>query len=128
MPMALLRRVQLWLPPPLLMAVIFYFSAQPDLGTGLGAIDLVMRKLVHFTEYALLCFLWWRAFSARMRPDRAALAAFLVSALYAVTDEYHQSFVGGRSGNALDVAIDSAGAALVALRLRGGARERRAAA
>jgi VanZ family protein len=45
-----------------------------------------------------------------------------------VTDEYHQSFVEGRSASALDVAIDSAGAALVALRLRGAARERRAAA
>jgi VanZ family protein len=126
--MALLRRVHLWLPPLLLMGVIFFFSAQPDLGSGLGVIDLVMRKLVHLFEYALLCFLWWRALSAQVRPDRAALAAFLVSALYAVTDEYHQSFVEGRSGNALDVAIDSAGAAVVALRVRGGARERRAAA
>jgi VanZ family protein len=127
MPMALLRRVPLWLPPLLLMAAIFFFSAQPDLDSGLGAIDLVTRKLVHLLEYALLCFLWWRAFSARVPPGRAALAAFVVSALYAITDEFHQSFVEGRSGSPLDVAIDSTGAALAALRLRSRAREQRAA-
>jgi VanZ family protein len=128
MPMALLRRVPLWLPPLLLMGVIFFLSAQPDLDSGLETIDLVTRKLVHLLEYALLCFLWWRAFSARFPPGRAALAAFVVSALYAVSDEFHQSFVEGRSGSAIDVAIDTTGAALAALRLRGGARERRAAA
>jgi VanZ family protein len=126
--MALLRRASLWLPPLLLMGVIFFLSAQPDLDSGLGTIDRVARKLAHLVEYALLCFLWWRAFSARVAPGRAALAAFVISALYAVSDEYHQSFVEGRSASALDVAIDSAGAALTALRLRSGARKRRAAA
>jgi VanZ family protein len=128
MPMALLRRAPLWLPPLLLMGAIFFFSAQPDLSSGLGTIDVVARKLVHLVEYGFLCFLWWRAFSPSASPGRAALAAFVVSALYAVTDEYHQSFVEGRSASALDVAIDSTGAALVALRLRRGAGERRAAA
>jgi VanZ family protein len=128
MRMALLRRVTLWLPPLLLMGAIYFFSAQPDLNSGLGSIDLVARKLVHLIEYALLCVLWWRAFRAGGSPGRAALAAFLVSALYAVSDEYHQSFVEGRSGSPVDVAIDSAGAALAALRLRAGARQRRVAA
>jgi hypothetical protein len=40
------------------MAVIFILSAQPHLNSGLGAIDLVGRKLAHFAEYALLAFLW----------------------------------------------------------------------
>jgi VanZ family protein len=126
--MALLRRASLWLPPLLVMGVIFLFSAQPNLDSGLGAIDLVARKIVHVAEYALLCFLWWRPFSSRVGPRRAALAAFVISALYAVTDEYHQSFVEGRSGSPVDVAIDSTGAALTALRVRSGVRRRRAAA
>jgi VanZ family protein len=122
MRMALLRRTDPWVWPLLLMAVIFFFSAQPSLDSGLGWVDLVARKAVHFAEYGLLCFLWWRALRTRMPSARAALVAFAISSLYAASDELHQSFVDGRNGNPVDWAIDSAGAALVALRLRAGAR------
>ena len=115
-------RPDLWLPPLALMGVIFALSAQPSLDSGLGAIDQIGRKLIHFGEYALLCFLWWRALASVTTPRRAALLAFLITSGYAVTDELHQTFVDGRHGNALDWLIDSAGAGLVALRL--GARER----
>jgi VanZ family protein len=125
MDMALLRRVDLWLPPLLLMGVIFFFSAQPSLDSGLGVIDLIGRKLLHFAEYALLCFLWWRLLRTQLPERRAALAAFLIASLYAATDEVHQSFVDGRNGTPVDWAIDSAGAALVALRV--GARRTAAA-
>jgi VanZ family protein len=115
MRMALLRRPDLWLPPLVLMAAIFFFSAQPSLDSGLGWIDTVGRKLVHFGEYALLCFLWWRLLRTLMPDRRAALAAFLVSIAYAATDELHQSYVDGRHGTPVDWAIDSAGAAAAAL-------------
>src|SRR5215210_3065086 len=95
-------RVQLWLPPLLLMGVIFFLSAQPSLDSGLGPIDLVGRKLIHFAEYALLCFLWWRALVTVTTPGRAALFAFLLAIAYAATDEYHQTFVEGRHGNPVD--------------------------
>jgi VanZ family protein len=112
-------RLDLWLPPLLLMGVIFFFSAQPSLDSGLGAIDLIGRKLIHFAEYALLCFLWWRALVTVTSPGRAALWAFLLASGYAIADEYHQTFVDGRHGSPLDWVIDSAGAAVVAIRLRG---------
>jgi VanZ family protein len=115
MHMALLRRTDLWLPPVLLMGLIFFFSAQPSLDSGLGWIDTVGRKLVHFAEYALLCFLWWRLLRTRLPDRRAALVAFLISSLYAATDELHQSFVEGRHGTPVDWAIDTAGAAAAAL-------------
>jgi len=118
MRVGLLRRADLWLPPFLLMGIIFLFSAQPSLDSGLGAIDFVGRKLIHFAEYGLLCFLWWRLLRTRADPGRAVLVAFLLSSLFAASDEFHQSFVEGRSATAVDWAIDSAGAALVALRLR----------
>ena len=117
MQMQLLRRIGLRLPPLVLMAVVFLLAAQPDLDSGLGLIDDVGRKLVHAVTYALLCFLCWRPLRTVMPARRAAVAAFVVSSLYAVTDEYHQSFVEGRHGTAIDWAIDSAGAALAALRL-----------
>ena len=111
-------RLDLWLPPVVLMGVIFAFSAQPSLDSGLGLADLIGRKLIHFAEYALLCFLWWRALASVTDARRAALVAFLIASGYAVTDELHQTFVDGRHGNPVDWLIDSAGAALAALRLR----------
>ncbi len=107
------------------MGVIFFFSAQPSLDSGLGVIDLVGRKLIHFAEYALLCFLWWRAFATVTSSGRAAIAAFAIASGYAVTDEVHQTFVEGRAGTPVDWAIDSAGAALVAVRMRSGRRSPR---
>src|SRR5919107_4897021 len=100
-------RLDPWAPPLLLMAVIFALSAQPDLSSGLGTIDLVGRKIVHAAEYALLCFLWWRALRTVLPHVRAVLLAFAVSVAYAATDELHQSFVEGRHGTPVDVAIDS---------------------
>jgi VanZ family protein len=114
MRVALLRRPDLWLPPLLLMGLIYLFSAQPSLDSGLGWIDTVGRKLTHFGEYALLCFLWWRFLRTAMADRRAALVALLISSLYAATDELHQSFVEGRHGTPVDWVIDTAGAAAAA--------------
>jgi VanZ family protein len=125
--MSFIRRLESWLPPLLLMGVIFFFSAQPSLDSGLGVLDLVGRKLVHVAEYALLCFLWWRAFVTVTGPGRAALAAFLVASGYAATDELHQAAVEGRTGTPVDWAIDSVGAGLMALWLRARGRTRAAA-
>jgi VanZ family protein len=124
----LARRAGLWLPPLLLMTAIFFFSSQEDLNSGLGVVDLIGRKLIHFGEYALLCFLWWRVLRDPLGSRRAALAALLVTVAYAASDEYHQSFVEGRSGSPIDWAIDSAGAALAAWRLSRAGRRREARA
>jgi VanZ family protein len=99
------------------MGLIFFFSAQPSLDSGLGWIDTVGRKLLHFSEYALLCPL-----RTGMPSARAALIALAISSLYAATDELHQSFVEGRHGTPVDWAIDTAGAAVAAYAL--GARRR----
>jgi VanZ family protein len=116
--------VSLWLPPFVLMAVIFLLSAQPDLNSGLGVIDTIGRKLVHAGEYALLCVLWWRALRTVVRPRAAAIVAVAVALAYAATDEVHQTFVHGRHGTPIDVLIDAAGAIVAAVFLR--RREERA--
>jgi VanZ family protein len=122
-----LRRPDLWLPPLALMVLIFLFSAQPSLEVGLGTPEFVLRKLVHFGEYALLSLLWWRAFEPGLGPRRAALVGFLISSGYAATDELHQTFVEDRDGNPVDWLIDSAGAGLMAILLRSGLPRRSAA-
>lgn len=106
-------------PPLALMALIFVLSAQPDLGTGLGTIDLIGRKLVHATEYGLLFVLWLRALGWR-----APWAAALIAIAYAASDELHQTFVDGRHGTPVDVLIDSVGVAVAALVLSRARRRR----
>jgi VanZ family protein len=112
------RDIGLWAPPAVLMAVIWFFSSQPDLSSGLGVLDLVGRKLIHAAEYALLCFLWFRALESCVSTRAALAAAFLIAAGYGAIDEYHQTFVAGRTGSPVDVAIDATGATIAVLLLR----------
>jgi VanZ family protein len=116
------RRLDPWLPPLILMAVIFALSAQPDLNSGLGTIDMIGRKLIHMSEYGLLCFLWWRGLRTVAPPGRALVLAFAFAVGYAVTDEFHQHFIRGRHGTPVDVLIDAAGAAVAAFVIRRRAR------
>jgi len=91
-----------WLPVLAWAAVIFAFSSVPSLGTDLGTWDTILRKLAHVAEFAILGGLLLRAVR---RPG----VAFALGLLYAVTDEVHQTFVEGRHGAPIDVAIDAAG-------------------
>jgi VanZ family protein len=114
-PAAMLSRLDPWAPPVILMVVIFVLSAQPDLNSGLGTVDLVGRKLVHAGEYALLTFLWWRAFKTIATPRAAIVLALGIAVGYAGTDEFHQHYVSGRHATPVDVAIDAAGACVAAV-------------
>lgn len=74
-------------------------------------LSTIVRKGAHFTEYAVLCVLllyWLSSFSISYR--RRCAIAVAISALYAATDEFHQLFVPGRSGQITDVMIDTSGA------------------
>ena len=102
-----------FVPPLALMAVIFVLSAQPDLNSGLGTWDTILRKCAHMAEYGLLWFLWWRALGHGPKWPAAAIAI-----AYAATDELHQHFVEGRHGTPVDVLIDAAGIALAIVAVR----------
>ena len=92
------------------MGWIFYLSAQPDLPhVGTGWLDLVASWGAHFLLFGVLAILWMRALSSR---PHAALMAFTLTALYALTDEFHQAFVPGRHPSVADLVFDMAGAAL----------------
>ena len=86
----------------------------------LATIHFIVRKLAHFTEYAILGFLAARAF--RAHPRWYLISAILI-VVYALLDEYHQSFVPSRTASIYDSLIDMAGgiSALIfaSLRLRG---------
>lgn len=71
----------------------------------------IVRKLGHASGYMLLALLASAAFSSFRVPFRERLLlVFLFCFLHAFSDEWHQTFVGGRAGEFLDVAIDTGGA------------------
>ena len=78
----------------------------------------LFRKFCHLTEYAFLAVLAWRAIRQPglkdrrpWRRDEAGLALAIVL-LYAASDELHQVFVPGRTGQFSDVVVDVAGGAI----------------
>ena len=98
-------RLNLWLPVVFWAGLIFVLPSVPGLATDLGVWDTVLRKCAHVVEYAILGALLQRAF------DREPLS-MLIGSAYAVTDELHQAFVGGRHGSPLDWLIDTVGVVL----------------
>ena len=102
-----------WILPALWMAMIFGVSAQQDLPHApSGVLDLLLKKGAHMLEYAVLVVLFWQALGSRWTG-----LAWVLTMLYAASDEFHQAFVPGRNGQYEDVLIDGAGALLAALAL-----------
>jgi VanZ family protein len=98
-----------WLPALLMMLIIFIFSARPssELPSFEWA-DRIVKKGGHMIGYAVLTVSYWRALS--FQRERWWLA-WSMAVLYAMTDEFHQSFVPGRSMSVWDVLIfDNVGA------------------
>lgn len=73
-------------------------------------IDHPVRKTAHAMEYAVLGLLTAGAFIDRRTSIRAGiLVPWCIATAYAASDEVHQLFVPGRSGQVSDVILDSAG-------------------
>ncbi len=102
-----------WLPAVLWMAVLFGASATPsrDIPT-FGVVDYLVKKGGHMLGYAVLALLLRRALG--WQSGRTWLA-WLVAVLYALTDEFHQSFVPGRHPALFDAFIFDGGGAALAL-------------
>lgn len=93
------------LAPLALMALIFYLSGQESVGPELPAFT---RVIAHFSEYALLAALWAWALGPWL-GRRAIPAAAAIAMLYAISDEFHQSFIEGRDSDPVDVLVDWCG-------------------
>jgi len=110
------------------LALIFFFSSQTgtessNLSGGvlniilkiipslnLSFFSFAIRKLAHFTEYAILGILTFHlVLQYRNITIKEIILIIVFCIFYASTDEFHQTFVGGRSGQPLDVVIDSLG-------------------
>ena len=121
-----------WLVLLLWMLVIFLFSSQPHSGEAtksiieniipniktnslLDMINFIVRKSAHVTEYFILALLTISLLKEYTKKERTILLSSIIFCfIYAMTDEYHQSFVPGRSSLFRDVLIDTSGS-LIAL-------------
>lgn len=109
--------------PPDAPGAAFYFSGWMPVFPAPW--EAIIKKSGHLIVYALLAASLWRALrSHRLPVRRAALLTAVIALAYAVSDEWHQSFVAGRRASALDVAIDAAGIGLALLIALARARRR----
>jgi VanZ family protein len=74
-------------------------------------LDHIVRKAAHFIEYSILAAAWAMHFITWKKGFRIVVSlSVLITSVYAATDEFHQTFVSGRSGQISDVLLDSCGA------------------
>ena len=101
-----------WTPTIIWMLVIFGFSARPVFHASvIDWQDFFIKKTAHFVEYFILALLMYFSFRRTTSLSRSfcLLYTIIITIMYAVTDEFHQTFVPGREGRFRDVLIDSSG-------------------
>ncbi|MGI6228010.1 MAG: VanZ family protein [Peptococcales bacterium] len=127
------RKIYPWVLVVLWMALIFYLSHKPatesnelskgitkiivetvekvtpDVDIEVGRFNHIVRKNAHFFSYLVLGILVTNGLRSS-ETKRYIGFALLICVLYAISDEIHQIYVPGRSGQIKDVVIDSAGA------------------
>ncbi len=97
------------------MSLIVLFSSQPGDRLGPDSVPLdLLKKVGHCVEFGVLAILYLYVMKGGRSARKAGSAVFLLSfflvVLFAITDEYHQSFTPGRHSSVVDVFIDSCGA------------------
>ena len=101
-----------WLPSIIMMVAIFAFSSLPARHIPyFGSYDFLIKKGGHALGYALLGLAYFYALPRRISISFRWLLAMMMVVLFALSDEFHQSFVEGRTSSLQDVLIDSFGAA-----------------
>jgi len=104
------------------MAVLWILSSiptAPDQTTAGIFVPKVLQKTLHVIAYAMLSAAWlWVLDTGRSATNTNTHTGFMAIGLtttYAAIDEFHQTFVPGRTGSPWDVALDACGAALAIL-------------
>ncbi len=95
-----------------MMLAIYIFSAGSAFHTQEQLLQTVINKGGHMIGYGLLALAFWRMFEFE---EKRSWLAWLLTVLYALTDEFHQSFVPGRHPSLFDVFFFDALGALIAL-------------
>ena len=108
-----------WGPALLWMGFIFYLSTREQLPQPPDPlINTLVRKGGHMVVFGLLALSYWRGLRhGGLSGTSLALGAWLLTALYAASDEIHQGFTPGRHATVMDWGIDVTGAMLALLLL-----------
>lgn len=94
-----------WLPVILWASVIFALSSITQVKVSEFFFwDFALKKIAHVAEYTILYTLILRATKGNWT------ASYALTFFYAITDEFHQHFVPGRTANILDLGFDASGA------------------
>lgn len=108
------RLTNLWLPLIVWAGVIFTFSSFPTVVTVdfyLG--DFLLKKTAHLIEYGIFATLVYRGLiNSKIENKKAMIYSVFAAFLYGASDEFHQSFVSGRTATLRDILIDTTGAAI----------------
>lgn len=98
-------------PAGLIMAGIYLLSDQSTLPRPLGLSAQLIAIMGHFAVYLVLSVsIWWVLGLFPLRMWSRLLLAFSGALLFGISDEWHQSFVPGRTPDILDIAVDAFGA------------------
>jgi VanZ family protein len=96
-----------------MMGIIFILSSLPSSRIpDYGTIDTLIKKGGHAIGYGLLGLSYYYALPKRLSKFYRGITALMMAVLFALSDEYHQSFVQGRTSSLTDIFIDGIGATL----------------
>jgi VanZ family protein len=102
-----------WLPALIMMVAIFSFSSIPAARLpDFGPYDFLVKKGGHAIGYAMLGLSYFYALPSRLNSGYRWALSLMMAVLFALSDEFHQSFVQGRTSSLRDVMIDGTSAAV----------------
>ncbi|MCR1961515.1 VanZ family protein [Thomasclavelia cocleata] len=78
-------------------------------------LSFMIRKIAHMSEYAILLLFIYYGLYKTITYKYQLLISLLITFIYACSDEFHQLFIPGRSGQFMDVLIDTSGALIMLL-------------
>ncbi len=110
-----LRNLIFWLPAVLWAGLIFYLSSRTNVTPGWGIWDEIFSCSAHFIEYLILSFLLLRAFdnTTNLAIKTKYVFVVIIVILYAMSDEWHQSFIPTRIPSLFDIITDIMGAVVL---------------
>ncbi|KRG14998.1 VanZ family protein [Lederbergia galactosidilytica] len=125
-----MKRKYIWLGAALLVCIAIFVTTALPVSTGghtkllilqflplseevAANVNFLFRKIVHLTAFGFLAILFYNSFE-----KNRFLRAWIITTIYAATDELHQAFIPNRTGSFWDVGLDSLGALLALLALQ----------
>ena len=128
-----MKKIIKWILFIFWLLLIFIFSNQPQSAKHthdiignlipyiktsnlLDIINYIIRKSAHFTEYFILCLLTISLLKEYTKKEIIIIISSLIFCfLYACSDEFHQSFIKGRTSQFSDVLIDTSGSIIYSI-------------